>query len=178
MKIIEQTKHWISSFVVKLNLCPFAAYPLQNDQIRYVVYGGEDLGDLVNLLDKELKLLQYSDNKEIETTLIIHPKVLNDFFDYNDFLAVANQRIFALELEGELQIASFHPDYQFGGTDKDDVTNYTNRSPYPMLHLLREESIEVALEHYEAPEHIPENNMITMQKLGKEKVSKMIEKQK
>ena len=173
MKIIEQTKHWISSFVVKLNLCPFAAFPLKNDQIRYTVYEGEDLGDLINLLDKELKLLQLSNPKEVETTLIIHPKLLNDFYDYNDFLEIANQRIFALELEGELQLASFHPDYQFGGTEKDDVTNYTNRSPYPMLHILREESIEIALENYEDPEAIPENNIATMNRLGREKILKL-----
>ncbi len=174
MKIIEETKHWISSFVVKLNLCPFASYPLQNDQIRYVVYDGEDLAALVDLLDQELTLLQSSDPTAIETTLIIHPKVLNDFYDYIDFLDLANQRIFVLELEGELQIASFHPDYQFGGTDKDDVTNYTNRSPYPMLHLLREESIELALEHYEAPHEIPENNIAMMNKLGRAEILKML----
>ena len=174
MKIIEQTKHWISSFVVKLRLCPFAEFPLQNDQIRYVVYEGTDLGDLIDLLDKELKLIQLSNPKEIETTLIIHPKVLNDFYDYNDFLDIANQRIFALDLKGVLQIASFHPNYQFGGTEKDDVTNYTNRSPYPMLHILREESMEIALETYDNPESIPENNMALMHKLGIEEILKMI----
>ena len=174
MKIIEQTKHWISSFVVKLGLCPFAEFPLQNDQIRYVVYEGANLEDLIHLLDKELRLIQLSDPNEIETTLIIHPKVLNNFYDYNDFLDIANQRIFALDLEGVLQIASFHPKYQFGGTEKDDVTNYTNRSPYPMLHILREQSIEIALEKYDNPEAIPENNIDTMNKLGIEKILKMI----
>lgn len=175
MKIIEKTKYWISSFVVKLNLCPFAAYPLQNDQIRYVVYEGENLGNLINLLEEELKMLQSSNSKDIETTLIIFPKLLNDFYDYNDFLDIANQRIFALNLEGELQVASFHPQYQFGGVEIDDITNYTNRSPYPMLHLLREESIEIALENYDDPEAIPENNMATMNKLGREVILKMIE---
>ncbi len=174
MKIIEQTKDWISSFVVKLNLCPFAEYPLQNDQIRYVVYEGRDLKDLVNLLDKELKLLELVNPTEIETTLIIHPNLLNDFYDYNDFLEIANQRIFALDLEGVLQIASFHPNYQFGGTEKKDVTNYTNRSPYPMLHILREERIEVALEKYDNPEAIPEKNMALMNKLGIDEILKLI----
>ena len=174
MKIIQQTKNWITSFVVQLNLCPFAAYPFNNNTIKYVVYEGQDLIELIDLLEKELIFLTKKPVSEVETTLIIHPELLNDFYDYIDFLDIVNQRIFALDLEGVLQIASFHPDYQFGGTEKEDVTNYTNRSPYPMLHLLREDSIEVALESYENPAEIPERNMETMARLGKAKLVEML----
>ncbi len=163
---IQQTIDWIANFVIQLNLCPFARKPFQQEKIRYVLYEGTDLEELTLLLLKELNHLASTPAKKIETTFIIHPHLLQDFYAFNDYLEVTNHLIFAARLEGVLQIASFHPDYQFEGVEKDDVTNYTNRSPYPMLHLLREASIEYALEHYENPEGIPERNMEVMRSLG------------
>ena len=174
MKVIQNTRQWISEFVVHLNLCPFAKYPLENDKIRFVVYEGIDLEELLQLCEKEAKFLLAADVNELETTFLIHPNVLIDFYKYNDFLTIVNQLIFALDLEGLVQIASFHPEYQFAGTTSTDVTNYTNRSPYPMLHFLREERIEHVLETYEQPELIPIKNMEKMRQLGKEKISTIV----
>lgn len=174
MKIIENTRKWISEFVVNLNLCPFAKYPLENDKVRFVVYEGTDLEELLELCQKEAKYLITSDTTVLETTFLIHPNVLIDFYKYNDFLTIVNQLIFALDLEGLVQIASFHPKYQFAGTTTSDVTNYTNRSPYPMLHFLREESVEHVLATYEQPELIPIKNMEKMRQLGKEKISTIV----
>ena len=161
---LKTTKDWIRNFVIYYNLCPFAKKPFLQNAIRYSLYEGSDWEALALLFQKEANFLINIDNSSIETTIIIIPNALDDFNDYLDFLAFANRLIFALRLEGELQIASFHPDYQFDGTEKNEVTNYTNRSPFPLLHLLREESVEQALEHYEAPESIPERNMETMRR--------------
>ena len=175
MEIIQNTRKWISNFVVKLNLCPFAKYPLENDKIRYVVYEGTDLEELLKLCKKETEFLLAAEAEVLETTFLIHPNVLIDFYTYNDFLTIVNQLIFALDLEGVIQIASFHPDYQFAGTTTEDVTNYTNRSPYPMLHLLREDSIAQVLATYKQPELIPIKNMEKMRQLGKEEIVKMVD---
>lgn len=133
--------------------------------IRYVVYEGTDWEELGLTLQKELAHLKNTPKTTTETTIIIIPNTLNDFNDYLDYLAFANRLIFALRLDGVVQIASFHPDYQFAETQFDDVTNKTNRSPFPLLHLLREESVEQALAHYEEPESIPEKNMETMRRI-------------
>ena len=125
-------------------------------------------------MEKELKLLQNVPLSEIETTFLIHPYLFNDFFAYNDFLGIADHLIFALRLEGIIQIASFHPDYQFADTEKEAVDNYTNRSPYPMLHLLREDSVTKAVEGYGDTEKIPLRNSKTLQDLGLEQVKKMV----
>lgn len=163
------TKDWINNFVIRYNLCPFAKKPFVQDTIRYALYEGTDWEDLALLFQKEATFLKNSSNSSTETTIIIIPHALNDFNDYLDFLAFANRLIFALRLDGVLQIASFHPDYQFDGTEKMDVTNYTNRSPFPLLHLLREESVTQALAHYDEPESIPERNMETMKRVFGEK---------
>ena len=170
---ILKSKKWIASFVISLNLCPFAKKPFVNAKIRYVLFEKGNLEDLSLLLEKELLFLTATSPKEVETTFLIHPNHLKDFYIYLDFLDIANQLIFALHLEDVIQIASFHPDYQFAGTTFDDVTNYTNRSPYPMLHLLREESITKALASYDEPEAIPERNKETMRRLGLEKINKI-----
>ncbi len=159
------TKDWINDFVIRYNLCPFAKKPFVQNTIRYALYEGTNWEALALLLQKEATFLNNTPNSSTETTIIIIPNTLNDFNDYLDFLAFANRLIFALRLDGVLQIASFHPDYQFDGTDKNDVTNHTNRSPFPLLHLLREESVEQALAHYEEPESIPERNMATMRRV-------------
>lgn len=164
-RFIEQTKNWIESFVIQYNLCPFAKKPFVQDTIRYVVYEGEDWEELGLIVQNELEYLEKAPKNTTETTIIIIPNALNDFNDYLDYLAFTNRLIFALRLDGVVQIASFHPDYQFAETEHPDVTNLTNRSPFPLLHLLREESIEQALEHYEEPESIPDRNMETMRRL-------------
>jgi len=174
MEIIQKTSKWISDFVVKLNLCPFAKSPLENDKIRYVVYEGTDLEELLQLCEKEAKFLLAADTALLETTFLIHPNILNDFYTYNDFLSIVNQLIFALDLEGLVQIASFHPDYQFAGTTPEEVTNFTNRSPYPMLHLLREEQIEQALGTFKQPELIPIRNIDKMRNLGIAEIKRLL----
>lgn len=174
MNPIQRTKNWIESFVINYNLCPFAKKPFIQDKIRYVLYEGTDLEELTALLEKELLFLENTSKTAVETTFLITPDLFEDFYFYLDYLELANDLIFALNLEGVLQIASFHPDYQFGGTEKTDVTNYTNRSPLPLLHLLREDSLAEALAHYEEPESIPERNMEMMRKLGLERVLGMM----
>ena len=168
--IIEVTRRWISAMVIDLNLCPFAQRVFVADKIRYVISAARDETTLVEDLARELKALAAVPIAEVETTLLIHPHVLGKFLDYNDFLGVGERLIEDLGLRGVLQIASFHPDYQFAGTAPDAVENYTNRSPYPMLHLLREASIsEVAGCPSELLE-IPKRNQQTLRVLGKEKI--------
>lgn len=164
--IIALTQAWLEKAVIGLNLCPFAKAVYVKQQIRYVVSQATDTDALLTELKTELQFLQDSDPAEVDTTLLILPEVLGDFLDYNDFLDTADEAIEDLELDGEIQIASFHPDYQFAGTNADDIENYTNRSPYPILHLLREASIERAVEAFPEAEEIYEKNMETLRKLG------------
>lgn len=164
--IIVLTQAWLEKAVIGLNLCPFAKAVYVKQQIRYVVSQATDTDALLTELKTELQFLQDSDPAEVDTTLLILPEVLDDFLDYNDFLDTADEAIEDLELDGEIQIASFHPDYQFAGTNADDIENYTNRSPYPILHLLREASIERAVEAFPEAEEIYEKNMETLRKLG------------
>jgi hypothetical protein len=136
------------------------------EQIKYVVSEATSVEQLLEDLAKELEFLAEVSREKTDTTLLIHPNVLNDFLDYNDFLELADQLLEDLDLDGELQIASFHPQYQFAGTDIDDITNFTNRSPYPTLHLIREDSIDEAVKAFPEAEAIFETNMQTMEKLG------------
>jgi len=149
-----------------LNLCPFAKAVHVKEQIKYVVSEATTVEQLLEDLAQELEFLAEVSREKTDTTLLIHPDVLNDFLDYNDFLELADQLLEDLDLDGELQIASFHPQYQFAGTDIDDVTNFTNRSPYPTLHLIREDSIDEAVKAFPEAEAIFETNMQTMEKLG------------
>ncbi|MDF0748747.1 DUF1415 domain-containing protein [Marinobacter sp. 71-i] len=162
--IIEATRRWVSDVVISLNLCPFARRELVKEGIRFVATGAASEEALLMALRDELVYL--SEHPEVETTLLIHPAVLQDFMAYNEFLAVVDGLLEQLELVGIYQIASFHPDYQFGGTEPDDAENYTNRSPYPMLHLLREESLERAIAGYPGTDAIPEQNIELMNRLG------------
>jgi len=162
---VEPTKKWINTFVIQHQLCPFAKKPYLQNTIRYEVYEGTDWEELGIILQNESLFLKNTPKSTTETTILIIPNALNDFNDYLDFLAFANRLIFALGLDHALQIASFHPDYQFDGTDKAEVTNKTNQSPFPLLHLLREESVETALAHYAEPESIPVRNMETMRRV-------------
>ena len=167
-QIIVETQAWIEKAVIGLNLCPFAKAVYIKQQIRYVVSAAKEVDALVTELESELKTLQAADPSKIDTTLLIIPHALSDFLDYNDFLTVADNLLEDLELDGEIQIASFHPDYQFAGTGENDIENYTNRSPYPILHLLREASIERAVDAFPEAEMIFEKNMETLRKLGHE----------
>jgi hypothetical protein len=140
------------------------------DRIRYVVTGARDEETLLKDLARELKALASSPASRVETTLLIHPQVLANFLDYNDFLGAGEDLVGALGLRGAIQIASFHPDYHFAGTDPGAAENYTNRSPHPMLHLLREESISEAARGPNDPLEIPRRNVETLRGLGREKI--------
>lgn len=166
--IITDVKEWLEKAVIGLNLCPFAKSVYVRERIRFVVSDAASTDALAATLMEELAFLQAADPVQTDTTLIIHPHVLQNFGDYNDFLGVADALLGHMGFTGELQIASFHPDYQFADTDTSDITNYTNRSPYPILHLLREASIEAAVASHPDPDSIYENNMETLRKLGLE----------
>jgi len=163
---INHTRAWVNRAVIGLNLCPFAKAPQVKGQVRYVVSRATDPAALLADLIRELERLAESPADKIETTLLIHPQVLADFAEYNDFIEVAEDTVAELNLEGVLQVASFHPQFQFEGTEPDDVTNATNRSPYPTLHLIREDSIDRAVEAFPEAEAIYEVNIATMEKLG------------
>jgi len=173
-KYILKTRRWLANFVIGYNLCPFAKLPFQKDKIRYRVFEGEDLEQLALDLTDEILLLKGMPASEVETTLFIHPNILNDFYDYNDFLEIADNILLQTGMTGELQIASFHPDYQFAGTEHGDAENFTNRSPFPILHLLREESVEKATTFYPDVEEIPERNITQLKALGTEKIRKIL----
>ena len=164
-EIVTQTKAWLEKAVIGLDLLrPFARAVHGRNQIRYVVSEAETPEALLAELIYELQALAPADPEAIDTTLLIHPRVLTNFLDYNDFLGVAEAAVEDLELSGILQIASFHPRYQFAGTGPDDIENYTNRSPYPILHLLREESVERAVEAFPDTSWIYEKNIETLRR--------------
>ncbi len=172
--IIDHTRRWIEAVVIGLNLCPFAGRVFSDDRIRYVVTDARNEQSLLADLAVELKALASSKISNVETTLLIHPRALTSFAAYNDFLDLADRLVQTLALQGTIQIASFHPDYQFAGASTDAVENYTNRSPHPMLHLLREASIsEVAGDRNELLA-IPQRNIATLRALGRENVCKML----
>ena len=164
--VIAATRLWIERAVIGLNLCPFAKAVEVKNQIRFVVSLARTRDDLLFDLADELRLLAAADPEVCDTTLLMHPQVLTDFPDYNDFLDIADAAVDALGLDGVVQVASFHPDYQFAGTRPDDIDNYTNRAPYPTLHLLREDSVERAVAAFPDTENIYENNIRTLRQLG------------
>lgn len=172
-KIINPVRHWVETLVVGLNLCPFAKRELVKNRVRFSVTDAVTEEQLLEALQAELELLDH--DEAIETTLLIHPDVLQDFYDYNQFLDRADSLLEQMGLVGIYQIASFHPDYRFGGTAPDDVENYTNRSPYPMLHLLREESLEQAIANYPDPEQIPERNIALLRSLGHDRMQVLLQ---
>ncbi len=167
-EIITATRKWVEDVVVGYNLCPFAKRELVRNRVRFVVSEAETEDELLQALHSELQRLE--DEPEIETTLLVHPGVLQDFGPYNEFLDAADGLLAYLEMEGVYQIASFHPDYQFAGTEPDAAENYTNRSPFPMLHLLREASLEAAIDSYPDVDSIPQRNIALMNELGSEKM--------
>ncbi|BCK88271.1 hypothetical protein MIZ01_2073 [Sideroxyarcus emersonii] len=165
---IAATQLWLERAVIGLNLCPFAKGVHVRNQIRFVVSAAQTPEELLSDVLKELELLAETAREKIDTTLLIHPHVLTDFLDYNDFLEVVDAALEEVDLAGELQVASMHPQYQFADTEPDDISNYTNRSPYPTLHLIREVSIDEAVAAFPAAEMIFEKNIETMRKLGHE----------
>ena len=165
-QVLKQTRHWLEKAVIGLNLCPFAKAVYVKNQIRLVVSHARHADDLLEELDSELALLVASPAEEIDTTLLIHPALFEDFLDFNDFMEIAEGVVGEHELEGIIQLASFHPKFQFDGTELDDIGNFTNRAPFAMLHLLREESIERAVQAFPQAEAIFEENIKTLEKLG------------
>ena len=164
--VIEDTVRWLEKAVIGLNLCPFAKGVHVKGQIHYVVSEAMDAEAVAEDLHRELEALAEANAEKRDTTLLILPHALQDFLDFNDFLEVADAMVEELDLGGILQVASFHPQFQFEGTDVDDVTNCTNRGPYPILHLLREDSIDKAVEVFPEAESIYERNMEKMEKIG------------
>lgn len=166
MSAIDDTRHWLERAVIGLNLCPFAKAVHVKEQIRWVESPAEGPEQLLEDLVRELRFLAAADPASVETTLLIHPRALTDFLDFNDFLDVADAAVESLGLAGVLQVASFHPDYQFAGTAPDDAENLSNRSPYPTLHLLREASIDEAVAAFPEAAAIYERNIETLRRLG------------
>jgi hypothetical protein len=164
--VVKDMQIWLERAVIGLNLCPFAKGVHVKGQIHYVVSQATDPHSLLQDLKRELRELESSDPMVRDTTLLMAPLCLQDFLDFNDFLGEADQVLVELDLVGDIQIASFHPKFQFAGTQADDISNFTNRAPYPTLHLLREDSIERAVEVFPEAEAIFGKNMETLEKLG------------
>ena len=165
-EILNATLRWLERAVVGLNLCPFAKSVLVKKQVRNALTAASSADELLAELEHELNLLAASDPAKLDTTLLIHPQAMTDFLDYHFFLAEADALLKSLGYEGVFQIASLHPDYEFAGSEADDIANYTNRSPYPTLHLLRESSIDRAVAAFPGAESIFERNIETMERLG------------
>ena len=171
--IIQATQKWVETIVVGMNLCPFAKREIVKDRVRYTISESTLQEQLLMDLKTELELLDT--DTSIETTLLIHPSILQDFYDYNDFLELADSLLVDMELDGIYQIASFHPNYQFGGTEFDAAENYTNRSPYQMLHLIREASLERVIGSYPDMDEIPDRNIKLMNDMGANRLKEMLE---
>ncbi|MDP9007125.1 MAG: DUF1415 domain-containing protein [Pseudomonadota bacterium] len=165
-EVISATVRWVEKSVIGLNLCPFAENPHRGGRVRFYVSEQRSAAGLLEDLKTELTRLAKADPAQCETTLLIHPGVLTDFIEYNNFLEVCDAAVAELDLEGELQVASFHPQYQFAGTQPEDIENYTNRSPYPILHLLREASVERAVAAVGDTDEIYLRNIRTLRTLG------------
>ena len=166
----EATLHWLETIVVGLNLCPFAAPVLKHDQLRIEVCDDELEPLLLAAVLRELDFLQQTAESTISTSLLVFSHGLKDFDQYWALVEAANELLYEVGLEGVIQIASFHPDYCFEGVEPDDVSHYTNRSPYPMLHFIREDQLSRALATYPNPERIPEDNIRRLQQLGKKQL--------
>ena len=164
--VVAATRRWLERAVIGLNLCPFARAPYLKNRVRIVVSPARDEEALLLDLCEELQRLAVTDEDDVETTLLVHPHVLDDFLAFNDFLDVADAALQQMKLEGELQIASFHPDYEFADAPLGDVANFTNRSPFPTLHLLRESSIERAVEAVDDTDAIYERNIARLREMG------------
>jgi hypothetical protein len=167
-RILAETQRWLERAVIGLNLCPFAKSVFVKKQIRYALTAAITADELLAELENELKLLAETDPAELDTTLLIHPQAMTDFLDFHFFLGEVDALIRNLGYEGVFQIASLHPQYEFAGSEADDIANFTNRSPYPTLHLLRESSIDRAVAAFPDAADIFERNIETMERLGHE----------
>ena len=172
-QIIADVEQWLDEVVIGLDLCPFAARPRREKRVRIAVSHATTADALLEDLQAELERLSDTPVAELETTLLAIPDMLEDFADYNDFLDAVDLWVEQFGWEGELQVASFHPQYQFADTAADDPGNLTNRSPWPLLHVIREESLEKAIEHYPEVDRIPERNIARMNALSGEERAKL-----
>ena len=174
--VVEATPRWIAEVVIGLNLCPFCDASSRAGSIRYVVSNAQDATTLLTDLDRELRKLAAAPIEDVETTLLIHPHVFSDFLAFNDFLDAAEGLVDRLGLDGVIQLATFHPRYQFADTEPDAAENYTNRSPYPMLHLLREASIDAIAISEDELLQIPQRNIETLRAAaGRERIIARLE---
>lgn len=173
-RVIAATSGWVDRVVIGLGLCPFAKAVQTRQQVRYRVTEATNASQLLTVLEEELRALAAADPRLIDTTLLIHPSALSDFLDYNDFLRDADHKLVELELDGELQIASFHPDYCFADAAPGDPSNFTNRSPYPMLHLLREASVSRAVASFPDASNIYERNIMTLRGLTPDELARLV----
>lgn len=165
-EVIAATRNWIEKAVIGLNLCPFAKAVYVKEQVRYVASEAKHLDGLLEDIDREISFLAEADPQQIDTTLIMHASLLGDFLDFNDFLDIVDDAVSELGHEGVIQVAAFHPQWQFAETEPDDIGNYTNRAPFPTIHLLREASVTRAVDAFPEAESIYERNIETLQKLG------------
>lgn len=172
-EIAQQVNQWLNDVVIGLNLCPFAAKPQRNKQIKIFVSDAQQEEVLLEDILSQLLELDATPAEELETTLVVVPNMLDDFFDYNLFIDWVEALIKQQDWEGIFQLATFHPDYCFGGTEPEDAENLTNRSPYPVFHLIREESMEKVLKHYPNPEAIPDTNIARVESLTAEERRKL-----
>lgn len=172
-EIVKDVRHWLEAFVIELNLCPFAKRELINNRVKFVVSDARSEEQLLADLQQELSHLQ--EDSEIETTLLIHPHVLQAFDDYNQFLDIVDALLDEEGLLGVYQIASFHPNYRFADTQEDDAENYSNRSPYPILHLLRESSLEQEIARHQDTSLIPERNIRLLRDMGTAKLQALLQ---
>ena len=173
--IEAQMRAWIASFVVGMNLCPFARQPVEGGRVKIVVSEARDNEALLEALQSQLEWIDAQPPASTETTLIVIPHMLGDFLDFNDFLDLADALLEEFGWVGQFQFATFHPNYQFAGTLPGDAENYTNRAPWPTLQLLREDSLEAVLANYPDPEQIPERNIDAMEELGSAKLADLLQ---
>ena len=166
--VTDHTRQWLEKAVIGLNLCPFAKAPHVKNLVRISISQARHLDDFLEDLDRELQLLGDTPADELETTLLVHPTLFPNFDTFNQMLDIADAAVVDNGLEGIVQIAPFHPDFQFEGTDSDDIGNYTNRSPYPTLHLIREDSIAKAAQAFPDASAIFERNIALLEKMGHE----------
>ncbi|MFT7472625.1 MAG: hypothetical protein ACI8XU_002527 [Kiritimatiellia bacterium] len=172
-EIVKEVRHWLEAFVIELNLCPFAKRELSNERVKFAVSDARSEEQLLADLQQELSYLQ--EDHEIETTLLIHPQVLQDFDDYNQFLDIVDALLDEEGLLGVYQIASFHPNYRFADTQFGDAENYSNRSPHPILHLLRESSLEREIARHQDTSLIPERNIQLLRDIGTAKLQALLQ---
>lgn len=164
--VVAAMRMWVEKAVIGLNLCPFARAVYVRDQVRFVVSRAPHLDGFLETLDTELDFLASADPEKIDTTLLVAPELFADFEIFNEVVGIAEEAVLEHDLEGVLQVASFHPQFQFDGVPPDDITNYTNRAPFPTLHLIREASLERALANVPDPDTIYQRNIALMREMG------------